>query len=149
MYSLNQLHAEIGAKIVQLMRENAATLSPVWITQALMADHPDVQGVDADFHLCCSRMAVRKEATQQINRIANVPDNPRPAQLILDGFDHLQQYYVIGGKEGKGIRIDLLSDGQLLKKADEYAAMGNTCFAHAAEIRRYVELRQGNGVEAG
>lgn len=141
MYSQTQLQAEISAKIELLKRENAAHLSPVWITQAVMADHADIHGEDANFHLCCSRLAVRKEATRSVNKTES-PVDPNP-QLTLEGFDYLQKYYVVGkGDERVGVRIDLLSDAQLDQKADEYAAMGNTCFAHAAEIRRYKEVRK-------
>lgn len=141
MYSFSQVQYEIGKKIELAMQQNAGKLLPTWITQAVMADHPDILGLDFEFHLCCSRMAVRKEATQQINKLDTSISESQ--QLTFEGFDHLHQYYVIGkGDDRAAIRIDLLTDVQLEEKAAEYLAMGQACLAHAYEIQRYVTIRK-------
>src|SRR5262245_22545429 len=115
-------------------------ISPDWVTNLIMSDHPDVTGKDADFHLCCSRLTVRKEVTQQINKIDK--DKPGVTQRVLDGFEHLQEYYVIDRKGEKlAVKIEECSDDELENKAVEYEAMAKTCMEHADEIRRYIRTR--------
>ena len=144
MYTLKQLQEEIDAKIIQAIESNG-TVSPIWITQEVMADHPDFSGDDADFRLCCSRTTVRKEATQQVNKIDKIgqKDGDSSAQLILEGFQHMHRVYVFGaGENALGIPTEVASDEQLEGKAKEYAAMGAACLDHADEIRRYIQLRR-------
>jgi hypothetical protein len=140
LYSFKELQDEISAKIEWLRQNNGKTLHPDWITQAVMSDHSDISGRDTDFHLCCSRLSVRKEVTQQINKVgANTPDN----QLKLDGFDHLQQYYVVArDSERVAVRIDDLTKAEVESKALEYESMGRACMQHADELRRYLSIRE-------
>jgi hypothetical protein len=151
MYSQKDLQTEISAKIDWLMKNNGRTLHPEWICQAVMSDHTDIAGRDADFHLCCSRLSVRKEVTQVLNRIDKDERDPRDPkrreQLTLEGFDFVHKYYVVPRKESDGIieliavRVDDLTDEEIDRKADEYEAMGRTCMLHADELRRYKALR--------
>ncbi len=141
MYSFAELQREIS-KVIDQKRALKEKLHPSWITTAIMESHSDITGVDADFHKCCSRVSIRKEVTQQVNRIDADPANPSQ-QLILDGFDHLQSYYVVE-RDGElvGVPVDEVSNAELLRKADEYDAMGRACMKHADEIRRYVSNRK-------
>lgn len=145
MYSMAELKNEIGAKIEWLRENNGPELHPNWIAKAIMDDHSDIQGTDADFHLCCSYAIVRKEVTQQINQTET---DPKVTQLALDGFAHLQHYYVIERSgERLAVRVDNLTDTELDGKAGEYDSMGRTCLEHADEIRRYKELRRDKKME--
>lgn len=139
MYSSGDLRSEIDAKIFSLMQDHQK-LSPAWITQSVLNDHPEPC---SHFHLCCTRMAIRKEVTQRINKVEGSMPHP---QLKLEGFAHLQEYYVIDSADEEdskeGVPVDLMSDEQLDRKADAYDAMGVACHEHAAEIRRYKELRR-------
>jgi hypothetical protein len=138
MYSFNQLQQEISAKIESLMSKNDAVLNPAWIAQAVMQDHPDVFGSDADFYTCCARLSVRKEVTQQLNKTEASDKN----QLALDGFENLQQYYIVDrAGERVSVRIDRLTDAELDQKCLEYKAMGKTCIKHARDLQRYKESR--------
>lgn len=142
MYSFGDLQREIGAKIEWLKDNNGPVLHPDWITQAILADHQEIDGKDADFHLCCSRMSVRKEVREQLNKFK--PEaSPSERQLVLDGFEHLQQYYVVTrDKEQVAVRVDALTDSELDQKANELDGMGRACLNHADEIRRYKDLRR-------
>lgn len=140
MYTLNDLESEIAAKI-EYMRGHEEEIKPDWVTGSLMADHSDIEGKDADFHLCCSRLSVRKYVTQQINNLES-PQKEDENQLHLDGFEHLHLFYVITRKDGRiGVRIDCCTDEELEAKAKEYDSMGRACLAHAKELRRYIEAR--------
>lgn len=145
MYSFTELQREIGTKIEWLKDNNGPVLHPEWITQAIMSDHADISGKDADFHVCCSRLSVRKEVTQQLNRTESTPTTK---QLILDGFEHLQHYYVVARDDERvAVRVDHMTDTELDQKAAEYDSMGRACLQHADELRRYKEVRR-ESVEA-
>lgn len=142
MYAFADLQKEIGAKIEWLRNNNGPTLHPDWITQAVMADHPDVDGKDADFYTCCSRVSIRKEVREQINKL-EAPESKNSNQLTLEGFEHLQQYYVVKrDNEQVAVRIDNLTDSELEAKATEYENMGRSLLQHSDELRRYRALRR-------
>jgi hypothetical protein len=143
MYSLKDLQLEITAKIEWLKQHNGETLHPDWITQAIMSDHEDIEGKDREFHRCCSRLSVRKEVTQQINKIEPMRRG-EINQLTLEGFDYLQEYYVVArDKELVGVRLDRMTDDEIESKALEYESMARACWMHANELRRYRESRRG------
>ncbi len=139
MYSFHDLKKEIAKKIEWLQHNNGTEMHPTWITEAIMKDHPDVNGVDADFHLCASRHSVRQEVTKQINKVeSDMPEN----QLKLEGFEYLQEWYVIlRGEDRVAVRIENMSIAEGRQKAMEYRKMGDSCYAHANEIDRYFERR--------
>lgn len=142
-YSIKDLQEEIAKKIEWLQRNNGATLHPDWITNAVIADHPHISGEDKDFYTCCSRAEVRNETRRQLNRYRAKPDAEPDPQLTLEGFDRLQQYYLVDRDETQvAVRIDQLTDEEIYAKAAEYEAMGRGCFQHAQELYRYVELRR-------
>ena len=142
MYAYADLQREIGAKIEWLRDNNGPTLHPDWITQAVMGDHEDITGKDADFHLCCSRVSIRKEVREQINKL-DLPETKTNRQLSLEGFEHLQQYYVVKrDHEQVAVRIDALTDSEIEVKAGEYDSMGRSLLQHADELRRYKDLRR-------
>lgn len=142
MYSFTDLQREIAAKIEWLRDNNGPTLHPDWITQAVMADHPDISGPDADFYACGARVSIRKEVREQINKL-EAPESKLNRQLTLEGFERLQQYYVVKrDNEQVAVRIDHLTDAEIDAKADEYEAMGRSLLQHSDELRRYKTLRR-------
>lgn len=142
MYAFADLQREISAKIEWLRDNNGPTLHPDWITQAVMSDHPDIAGQDADFYTCCSRVSIRKEVREQINKLA-APDSKDSPQLSLEGFEHLQQWYIVTrDKTQVAVRIEHLTDDEIEAKANEYENMGRSLLQHADELRRYKELRR-------
>lgn len=142
MYSFTDLQREISAKIEWLRDNNGPTLHPDWVTQAILSDHSDITGKDADFHLCCSRISIRKEVREQINKL-DAPESKINKQLSLEGFEHLQQYYVVK-RDGEqvAVRVDHLTDAEIETKAREYEAMGRSLLSHADELIRYRALRR-------
>jgi hypothetical protein len=143
VYSFTQVQREIAAKIEWLKDNNGPFLHPDWITTAVMSDHPDVDGKDADFHICCSRAQVRNEVCQQLNKFKPAADPLAPMQLVIEGFERLQHYYLVP-RDGEqvGVRVDELSDDEIEAKAVEQETMGRACFQHADELRRYKDLRK-------
>ena len=143
MYSLRDLQNEICAKIKWLQENNGAVLHPDWITQAVMKDHAEIEGADADFHLCISRLYVRKEVTQQLNKTDAIPKLDEPQQLTLEGYEYVQKYYVIKrGDDLVSVRVDALTYEEGKKKAMSYIRLGAQCNAHGEELLRYIEGRR-------
>lgn len=143
IYSTKDLIAEIAKKIEWLQRNNGHTLHPDWIANAVVTDHPDIRGEDSDFYVCCARSDVRNEVRRQLGKFKVKADKESDAQLVMEGFERLQKYYLVTmDEEQVAVRIELMTDEQLEEKEREYMAMGDGCYKHADEIRRYRERRQ-------
>lgn len=144
MYSFSDVQREISAKIQWLIDNNGAVLHPQFIAHSVESDHPDVTGADAEFYKCCSFAKLRDEVRQQINRMkVKTEEQDGVEQLVMPGFDHLQQRYFIS-RDGETciVKIDDMTDDEIEAKAKEREAMGRACYAHADELRRYRELRK-------
>jgi hypothetical protein len=136
--------AEIERQIEKHMADGAV-LDPVWLTQAIMAQHGEVDGADASFHLCCAREHVRAEVRRRFNRFKLTPETHSDPQLVLPGFDKLQRYYATERDgEARIVPIEMLSVAEIEAKAGELEAMGRGCFAHADELRQYRSMRASN-----
>lgn len=117
--------------------------NPDWLTTAICRDHSEVEGRHARLALGAFREFVRNEVRRRLRRFRAHPSVRADDQLVIPGFERLQQYYAVAADENAEIvRIDLLSDGQLIAKAVEYELMGEGCFAHARELRDYVRERR-------
>jgi len=144
VYSFSDAQREIVAKIQWLIENNGSVLHPEFIAHAVVGDHPDVNGEDADFYKCCSFAKIRDEVRQQVNRMKIATEKQEGSeQLVMPGFDYLQQrYFVDRDNEPCIVRIEEMTDDELEAKAQEREAMGRACFAHADELRRYRDLRK-------
>lgn len=142
MYSPADLQQEIEKVIEHMEAQNAARLHPDWITQAVMNRHPDVDGEDADFYQCCSRAEVRNQVRRRLNRYKATAEIEADPQTTLEGFERLQKRYLVAEKgEQVAVRIQLMTEQQLLEKAAELRSMGAGCYQHADEIDRYLSSR--------
>jgi hypothetical protein len=143
MYSMSDLTSEIEQVVEGLEHMAAPRLDRDWITQAVMAKHPDVEGADADFYACVSREKVRDAVRQRLNRYkAKAEVFPDP-QLVLSGFERLQRYYSIE-EDGQHdtVRVQDMSPAQLRKKATELYAMGVGCNQHGDELMRFADEQE-------
>lgn len=137
-YTSAQLTQEIEQVIAQFEAESARALHPEWITQAVVQRHPDVAGVDAEFWRVVGRAEVRAQVRNRLNRYRVKPEVEPDAQLVLAGFERLQQRYLVAEKgEQVAIRVQELTAAQMLAKERELRAMGAGCFQHADEMARF------------
>lgn len=142
MYTIDELDKEIDGKIAWLQERNGQVASPEWITTAVLHDHPDVEGADADFYLCCSRNSIRSQVRRRLNRF-RVESNEPSNQLELEGFNRLQQYYLVARDgEQQAVRIDSLTDREIDEKVRELLQMAAGCQQHVDELLRYRSRRQ-------
>lgn len=115
-----------------------------WLTAEIIASKDRFEGDDSDFYLICAHKHVAEIVKDCIGKY-----KPKPqvdAQLVLDGFEHLQKAYPV---ERDGVRllvpVHLLSDEELEARAIEYVEMARGCVAHAKEIRAFIKARRQSG----
>jgi hypothetical protein len=140
MYTLKQLHEEIASEIALLI-ESEQVLEPDWITNAVMKEHPQIEGPDVDFYNVLTRSLVRKEVTAEINRIGG--KDKTNEQLPLEGFPNLQMYYVIE-RQGVlvGVPIEKCTNEELRRKQREIGARIATEQLHFDALGRFIENRR-------
>lgn len=143
MYSLGMVDDEIKAKVAWLEENNGAVVEKEWLTNAVMSDHSDVTGDDADFAVCLARSAVADRVDRYFRSVKISTDIPDPAQDPLPGFKRVQKKYVFE-RDGKQVivPVDDMTDEEIDAKADEHRAMGRGHFAHADELLRYKSIRR-------
>lgn len=141
MQSIN-VQSEIRKLVTDCVeRGDARTVAS--FVDIVMADHPSIEGEDADFYLICTRARVKEIVTKVIGKFSP-KDEPADRQLVLDGFQHLQVAYTFE-RQGQAILVpvDQCTDIEMLARAKEYDEMAKGCRAHAREIREYVAARAG------
>lgn len=139
MQSIN-VQSEIRKLVTDCVeRGEARTVSS--FVDIVMADHPSIEGEDADFYLVCTRARVKEIVTKVIGKFSP-KEEATDRQLVLDGFQHLQVAYTFE-RQGQTILVpvDQCSEIELIARATEYEDMAAGCRAHAREIREYVGAR--------
>lgn len=143
MYTPAQLTQEIEAVIKEMDDLKTSKLNPDWITNEVIKRHPDIEGADADFWQCTGRADVRNKVRARLNKYKVSDDLSPDPQLLLDGFERVQQRYLISeGEVQVAIRIEDCTDEQILAKYNELRAMGDGCYQHADELMRYLQARK-------
>lgn len=143
MYSMKQIREELRAEISRQMEVRNDEIEPAWVAQAVLVAHSEIDGDDKDFYLCAARQAIQHEARQIVNAL-DKGDVIGPEQLVMEGFNYLQRYYVVE-RDGRrpAIAIDQCSREELEAKEREHFTRSETEAEHAREIRRYIEIRFG------
>lgn len=141
----SQLTDEINAVLSRLAVDGVEWRA-AFVTQEVCRAHADglANEDDAVFWEHCGYAETRREVTRCINSRAGDTPTPRTdEQLILPGYRHLQNYYVVERDGDRiGVRVDHLSDDELMAKAALYRANGRANFAHANELVSYKESRE-------
>lgn len=111
-----------------------------WLTAEIINQRDRFEGADADFYLICAHKHVAEVVKECIGKYKPKPETD--AQLVLDGFEHLQKSYPV---EREGCRVlvpvHMLTDDELEARALEYIEMSKGCIAHAKEIRAFIKAR--------
>lgn len=107
----------------------------------VMANHPAIEGDDADFYLICARHRVKEIVSVTIGKFKPRKDASN-RQLVLDGFEHLQIAYTFV-RRGQTflVPLDQCTDLELEMRAREYEEMAAGCRSHARELREYISAR--------
>lgn len=113
-----------------------------WTVTEILNTYNDISGDDVDFYIIAARHWVNNEVKSVIGKFDPEigKDN---SQLVLDGFEYLQKAYpVLRGAVRQLVPVEQITDDEWELKAFEYEKMGDGCYAHAAEMRRYKNSRK-------
>lgn len=136
MKSTTEVTREIR-RIVQERIDSGVIVRVEWLTTEIMAQKDKIEGDDADFYLACGVDFINKTVKRVIGGYA--PKSSQDAQIVMDGFDHLQKAYTVQRDEQVTlVPVTMLTDVELEARALEYEAMAEGCISHAAEIRAFV-----------
>lgn len=111
-----------------------------WFTAEILAMKSRIEGEDADFYLACGADVIRDTVKRCIGDYE--PQATTSAQLVMDGFDHLQKAYTVN-RDGERVLVpvDLLTDVEIEGRAAELDDMARGCIHHAHELRGYQRAR--------
>lgn len=143
MYTLANLNAEIETLIEQM--DGVSRLRPDWITHTIMDQHKDIDGADSDFFRCVGREQVRDAVRARLSRYRVTPLLQPDPQMVFEGFNRLQQRYLVPEDgEQVAIRVEDMTGQQRRAKASELRAMGAGCYEHADELDRFDSMLSAN-----
>lgn len=136
------VHGEIRKLIADCVERGEARTVASYVDY-IMANHSAIEGDDADFYLICARARIKDIVSATIGKFTPKAKQS-DAQLVLDGFEHLQVAYTFERNgETMLVPVDQCSEMELASRAREYEEMAAGCRAHAREIREYIGARSG------
>lgn len=143
MYRRTDIRSDIARVLGQHEENDAQVIDPDVVTEMVLSGWGNIEGDHADAFLCAANLYVRNEVRQQMNRYKLKEEEEPDSQLVLEGFERLQKWYLVE-QHGKprAITVEAMTDDQLYEKAQELKRMGDGCYQHAAEIYRFVEQRE-------
>lgn len=139
MYSDERLTEEIKAAFGHL--ESAAGMAPKsWLIRSVMANHPGIEGEDADFASHCAEGYVTvKVETFFRKRKASETDLDN-GQLELEGMEYVKKSYLTTRNgEIVSVPVLLMTYEERARKVEELRAHGRGTFSHADELERLNE----------
>ena len=140
----DRLRTEINATLDQLAAEQQPWIAK-WVAHHICKVHSDgiAENEHSDFWRHCTYVECRRQVTECINKRAGDKPSRDSEQLKLNGWDHLQAYYVVTRDgEDVGIPVSELTDEEIEAKATLYRKMADACQAHADELDRFRRLRR-------
>ena len=136
------VHGEVRKLIADSVARGEARSVASYV-DIVMAERSNIEGPDADFYLICTRHRIKELVSAAIGKYTP-KTRQAEAQLVLDGFEHLQVAYTFErGGETMLVPVDQCSDMELARRASEYEDMAAGCRSHAREIREYLATRTG------
>jgi hypothetical protein len=134
----------INANIEKIVSDKIQSGQPVamsWVTQEIIQAHSDISGPDTEFYIMCARHYISDLVKRQIKKY-EPSEIGSDAQLIMEGFEHLQKAYPVERENERVIMpIDMMTNEEVQKRAEEYRAMASGCINHAKELMQYLEQR--------
>lgn len=129
------------ARMVSAKIDAGEVVNMHWAATEILNTYSGIDGRDADFYRITARHYVADQVKRSIQKFEPRPEQA-DAQLVLDGFKHLQKAYPVEHDgERQLVPISMIPDEILLQRAAEYERMAESCMAHAYEIREFVRSR--------
>lgn len=135
----NDIFKEVN-QIIRSRIDNGQIANPKWVTQAVVMAHADISGADAEWHQVLAYDKVRDIVRECASRYKIKKPEDGDRQLLLGPqFEFLQVAYAVKrDDEQLVIPTSLLTDEEVEQKAVELEKMGDGCYKHADELRRYL-----------
>jgi hypothetical protein len=135
---------EVTNEIRRIVQDkiNAGVIVQVgWLTTEILAMKDQIEGEDADFYVACG-VSYIKDTVKRCIGDYRPKETGTEAQLLMDGFDHMQKAYTVE-REGQTVLVPvhLLTTDEIEGRAEELLAMAAGCIAHARELRAYNQGR--------
>lgn len=126
--------------------ENGRTARASWVTHEVVAKHHAAVEI-SDFDRICAYGYVRTLVRQSLRRFKTQEESD--PQSVLPGFERLQKRYLVErpseNDEGEGAQVvvplELMTDEEIVAKAQELRGMAEGCQLHAYELLRYLGAR--------
>ena len=139
----DQLSVEINTRIDALVAAGEPVRA-TWIAHAICQSHSDglAHNEEAEFWKHGGYKTCREEVRRCINRRMGDSETGGTDQMVFDGFEHLQRYYMVD-RDGDqvGVPVEAMTDEEIDAKEALYRNMGIACFAHADELSRFKHWR--------
>jgi hypothetical protein len=120
-----------------------------YTVQELICDQGMINGEAAPFYTLCAKEHVYRVVKKVVDRYDDYSESVDNQQLNLDGFDHLRKAYTVKReKERVLVPIELMTDIEILHRADEFDALADGLKTHARELRQFVADRSPLGIAA-
>jgi hypothetical protein len=130
------------AKMVADKIDGGSVVNMHWTVTDVLNEFDDIEGSDRDFYLITARYYVYEQVKSCVKKY-DTTDTPSTAQIVLDGFEHLQKAYPIErGEVRQLVPVNQMSDAELESRACELDDMAKGCTDHAQEIRTFISSRQ-------
>jgi hypothetical protein len=130
---------DIKDEVIKTIDGHNERMPATWIVQAVLSLHVKPKGKDKDFYLCCAYGHVRAVVRQTLQRMRGEEIEEHSDQLILPGFERLQQRYIIEHDgELLAVPLEQMTQDEIRQKIEELHRMARGCLTHARELERYL-----------
>ncbi|MCH8517495.1 MAG: hypothetical protein LAT68_14310 [Cyclobacteriaceae bacterium] len=137
------IQQDVSAVLSAMEQDGVRAISPDVVTQEVIDGYGVHDSQDPRYQTAMYDY-VRRMVSSMFNRYkaSAQTDDEVDGQLVLPGYKRLQRRYLVHeGTESLAVRVEEMTDEQLLEKAVELRQMGAGCFQHAREIDRYMSER--------
>lgn len=141
MLNEESIYADVRKFVSDLVDSGAET--PVeWITTSFLNSRGQIGGEGAALYRYCTRAHVNRIVKKVVGKYDVEARAVQDAQIVLDGFEHLQRAYTVPRDE-KTVLVPIYkcTDNELLLRAEEYEKQAKGCRLHARELRSFVKAR--------
>ena len=113
-----------------------------WAVRELIAGMGGITGDGEEFYTLCADFMAWRIVKRIVGKYDLAGRTSQCGQLDLDGFGHMQKGYTVKrGETIKLVPVEMLSDWEILKRADEYDKISSALTEHANELRDFVNRR--------
>ncbi len=136
---INEITAVIEARIAA-----DEPVGATWVTHEVVSRHSQPEHADSGWYTLCAYEAVRGAVRTVARNFRRKSEEDAGAdeQQILPGFERVQKAYLVERDgEQRFVPTASLTDEEIDAKSDQLECIGEGCFQHAKELRRYKKER--------